>query len=1422
MGSEVSVRSRGVMVAAVMVAIASPAIARSAPATGTGTGSKPVPEYVAPALRPWIPWVMHGHEVETCPLLAAGSRQQPQRVCFWPGLLELSLEGKGGRFAQRVKAWAEQAVALPGEEKRWPQEVTVDGKPAAVVALGNRPSVRLHSGEHLIRGTFRWDSLPEALPVPSQIGLLDLSVRGERVAYPTRDEEGVVWLEKRADQDDAERALDVVVHRKVVDDVPLLLVTRVELRVAGKNREELLGRALPQDFVPMSLSSPLPARLEPDGRLRVQVRPGDFVVELTARHQGPVQTLSLPPADGPWAGEEAWAFEAQPRLRRVVVEGVVALDPNQTTLPADWKKLPVYRLRPGETMALTEKQRGDADPAPDRLAISRTLWLDMDGRGFSFQDQLTGTLSRSWRLDMPSPSELGYVSVSGQDVLITRLKADGPPGVETSQGQLQLLAEGRIEGRRSTIPAVGWSSDFQSASATLQLPPGWRLLAARGADDVPGTWLRSWDLLDLFLLLITALATVRLFGWRMGLLALVTLALIIPEPDAPRWIWLVVLACEALVRLLPEGRWRQMLRIVRLGATAGLVLFAVLFAIHQVRVGMHPVLERPYQSPNEIAPIGLPGMANAMKMPAPSPPASQTTATAEIAAESEEAPSDDVSLGYARGRGSIAKGAVSKPQQQRSLLNQYRYQYDSKAAVQTGKGLPRWSWKSIPIRWSGPVTHDQRLTLLLIPPSVNLLLALVRVLLTALWLVVLCALPGRFWTGGLRRFFSGASTAALLMILWTAVAPAAYAQDTEDQDSEEEVDSTQASEPDTAPPGIAPPNSLLGELRSRLLAPPKCYPGCASIARMSLETTPGWLRIRLEVHAQAESGVPLPGDWRSFGPRQVLVGGQPAVLRRGQDGVLWALVPAGTQTVLMEGPLPGSEIITLTLPLRPHHVEARTQGYLVAGIQEDGVAEDSLQLTRLERGKGATAALAPSQLPPFVRVERTLSLGLDWQVNTRVIRLTPLGTAVVVEVPLLAGEQVNTPSVRVEGGKVLVHLAPRATEMEWRSALEIRETLQLKAESPAFVESWQLDASPIWHITWSGIPTIHPLDPNGRVPEWRPWPGESVDLTVVRPEAVPGPTLTVNQSQLLVKPGIRSTESTLTLVVRSSRGGQHSLRLPAGAEVQSVVVQGQVQPIRLEGGELSLPVVPGEQQFQITWRQPQGIATLFRAAAVDLGTSSVNADLRIEVPRQRWVLWAGGAPMGPAVLFWNLLVVLLLVAIGLSRLGWAPLRWWSWMLLVVGLTQVPIAAAAVPVAWLLLLEWRRRSTITSRLWFNLSQIALVGVTLLALGVLVFSIERGLLGLPDMQVQGNSSSARLLRWFADRCGPILPRPWFLSLPLLVYRGLMLVWALWIAWSLLSWLQWGWTCFTTGGGWRPKPRKPQGPPEPLATVSAEPRQ
>ncbi len=1324
----------------------------SAGSAGAELPASAIPE----PLRPWVAWVLHGHEEERCTPLEG---RADQRRCAWPSRLELSLDAAGGRFAQEWTLERDALVPLPGDAGAWPEDVQADGKPAPVVTQKGVASVLLGPGRHAVSGRFVWRSQPALLSVPRETGIVSLLVNGEAVPFPRRDEQGRLWLRGPAEQGAEEARLDVEVYRRVIDEVPLVLVTRLELDVSGPAREALLGPVLPAGFVPLALGSAVPARLEPDGRLRVQLRAGRFELELRARHVGPVAALTPPPAAPPWDPDEIWVFDARRDLRLVDVQGVTPIDPGQTRLPAGWRALPAYRVGPGDSMKLVERVRGDAEPSADRLTLERRLWLDFDGDGYTIEDRITGALVASWRLDMPPPTRLGRVSLDGEDQFLTSLDGSAT-GVEVREGALDLEAESRLEGAGARLPAVGWAHDFSDVSATLALPPGWRLFTASGVDSAEPSWISRWTLLDLFLVLVTAIAAARLFDVSLGALALVALVLTWTEPAAPRLAWLAVLAAEALFRLLPAGRLRRLVGLARMLALAGLALFAVPFLVQQVRQALHPALEEP-----------------------------------GVSAVAPRAPTEDkIAISRAGALGKATTRVLREAGPAEAAAPPRRWTPDPSAVASTGPGVPRWQWREVTLRWSGPVEPGQELRLYLLSPWANFVLAWLRVALVAALVAALVGLRRRDAEGPTPPPAGAASALALLAALLLA-----------------------------APPARAelPSPGLLDELRTRLLEPALCRPSCASLPRLRIETSATALRLRLAVDAAAATGLPLPGGEPHWLPERVLLDDKPtASLSRDAGGVLWLAVEAGRHEIVMEGRLPDADAVPLPLPLRPRRVETAGSGWSVEGIRPDGAPEDTLQLVR-ERPSGGAAE--PVLLPPFLRVERTLRLGQRWDVETAVVRVSPPGVSVALSVPLLPGESPVTPDLRVEDGRASITLAADATRTGWSSTLAQAERIPLHAlETSSFSEVWRVDASPFWHVEASGIPAVHqgPAAEGAgpRLREWHPWPGEDVTLSVTRPAAAEGSTLTLDRSALTTTPGRRASDVRLELELRTSRGGEHALQLPEGAELLSLTLDGVDQPLRHEGRRVVLPLTPGRHVALVAWREPRGIVALFRSAEVDLGAPSVNADLVIEMPSDRWTLALHGPRLGPAVLFWSLLAVIALAALGLGRTHGTPLRARDWFLLGVGLTQAPLALAAVVVGWLLVLGWRRaRGAALRPLPFDLAQLGLALWTLGALVALFLAVKRGLLGLPEMQIAGNGSTSGLLRWYQDRSGPQLPRASVLSVPLGVYRLAMLAWALWLARALVGWLRWAWECMASGGLWKRRPpRATRGAPAPRPTA------
>jgi hypothetical protein len=566
------------------------------------------------------------------------------------------------------------------------------------------------------------------------------------------------------------------------------------------------------------------------------------------------------------------------------------------------------------------------------------------------------------------------------------------------------------------------------------------------------------------------------------------------------------------------------------------------------------------------------------------------------------------------------------------------------------------------------------------------------------------------------------------------------------------------------------------------------------------------LILRLEIHAQQRTAVPLPVDPRRRQPLEMLLDGEPpeALMRINEQ--LWLVVPKGRSELRIVLPLFDLDRLEIPLPLPPRRVNFRGDGWELEGLGENQVPEGQLQLNRIIDNSSQRAekkSLEPGLLPPFVRVERTLKLGLEWQVETRVVRVSPQDRPILLAIPLLAGESVLSDGLRVEDGRVMINMATRQSQASWRSSLEQGPEIQLLApQRSEWSETWRAETERMWHLEWSGLAPIHRSGSSNAAPlEWRPWPGESLRLLPTRPKGAPGPSLTIESSRLRLKPGKRTTEGELHLNLRSSRGGNHKVQLPADAQLRSVTIDGRTQPIRQQGREVAIPLNPGQMQVLLKWNLPQGIDYRLESPQIDLGLPSVNHHIDFELGRDRWVLFTSGPLLGPAVLWWGILLVILAAAIGLGRYTHTPLRSHHWLLLGIGLSQAPIGLAVIVPLWLLALERRARlapeTLISGRL--NLIQVGLALFTLAALASLIFAVQEGLLGLPDMQVAGNHSSAYALHWYQDRIQAQPPSALAISAPLLAYRLAMLAWALWLAFALLKWLRWGWQCYSHGGLW-----------------------
>jgi hypothetical protein len=1008
----------------------------------------------------------------------------------------------------------------------------------------------------------------------------------------------------------------------------------------------------------------------------------------------------------------------------------------------------------------------------NHLVMQRELYLDFAHQGYTAIDQISGQMRSGWRLDMRAPYRLMRAGSGTDNLLVTESGGAGLTGVELRNPVLNLATVARVTVSGGAMAASGWTERMDRVSGILNLPPGHRLLAALGTDSAPDAWVERWGLLDLFLLLITAVIALRLFGWFYAVIAFTAVVLLHLENPSVVWLILSVLLAAALINVMPQGRPRLAMSWLRNLLLGLLLLVAVPFAIAKVRFALYPQLAEPNGSlaQQQVAYLSAAPAEGRLDQVA-----SLAAPPRNYAAQSPAPQLEEV----------VVTGAKKSNPSGLDVSFAPRERYAPGTSIQAGPGVPHWRYATYHFGWSGPVEAAQSVRFIVLPP---LLVAIWRLLGVAL----LAALFLRMTRGNLdiqanwQRLLATRGTAAsCLLVAFACMA---------------------LSSPSRA--YSTPDNGLLNDLKSRLSRPAKCVPNCAEIMAARLVLTPATLEASLQVAALSSVAVALPTAGQRFDPDAISIDGVPVPgVYRDADQHIWIALKPGAHTVKVSARLPTSDSIQLLFPQVPRGIVVSGEGWDTSGINAGRLLGNTIELLRRRAaGHEADAQHGAVQFPPFVRIRREFSLYLDWSLLTTVERLAPEKGGFTLEVPLLAGESVLTSGIETNNGtRVLAGFDSEATEFGWHSSLAQADAFALTAaKDKPWSEVWIFKVSPTWRVEFSGVPAVMPE--NIRSGDWTfeyfPRAGETLSLKISRPIAAPGATLAIDSVGLELDAGKRSTNATLRLNYRSTQGGRQSMRLPDKAQITAVMVDGQTVPVRPEKGVLPLALLPGAHQVQINWQSSEAATLLTRAPIIDLELPSSNVNTVLRLPADRWVLYAGGGGVGPAILYWGELIVFIVLATAIGRSQRSPLRTHEWLLLGLGLSTFSWSALLLFAVWMFAIRWREGfdGAPLSRRKFNLLQSALIVLSLAAVITLVAAIPSGLLGNPDMRIAGIGQHAYELNWFNDQAAGVLPAPWVLSLSVWWYKTAMLLWALWLAFALVRWLPIAWKALAAGGIWR----------------------
>ena len=313
------------------------------------------PKEIPPALEPWKNWVLWGELHPDCP---TPFHTNEQHLCVWPSRLSLNAGQEKGSWQIQVRAFETAWLGLPGDRRIWPVNVRVNEEVVPVVERNGVPSVRLPAGVHQLAGEFQWSEMPQRISVPQQIGVLSLVVDGEAVPIPNWGRGWPRLVKALACRGGGEGSVGGPNLSRDRGRHPALAANRDRLDRLGQEsrrtaRLDFAGRlAAVTGREPHPRGGGRSGADEGAGAGRELANSGSCFPQHGSRRVS--IRLGRPTCHRCGAGR----LPRQAGIRIAELDGVQAVDVNQTTFPDQWRALPVFEWPTNTAFRLVEKMRG--------------------------------------------------------------------------------------------------------------------------------------------------------------------------------------------------------------------------------------------------------------------------------------------------------------------------------------------------------------------------------------------------------------------------------------------------------------------------------------------------------------------------------------------------------------------------------------------------------------------------------------------------------------------------------------------------------------------------------------------------------------------------------------------------------------------------------------------------------------------------------------------------------------------------------------------------------------------------------------------------------------------------------------------------------------------------------------------------------
>ncbi len=1338
-------------------------------------------ENIPSDLLEWKDWVAYKQEFRDCPYLARkDSSKKENYLCAWPSTLRLEVNDKQLMFSQNWSLLDESKIPLPGNINQWPQNVKVNNKDTVVLKINNKPYLHLKKGDYQIKGITPWVKRPESIQIPNEIVLLDLFINQKKIEFIKR-KNNQLWLGsvKQIEKEEVD-FIKVWVNRLINDGHPMTMTIALELDIGGRAREEILTKLNLEKYQLMSIVSKLNTQVDSQGNLKIQLKPGSYEVRLKFKIHGFPQEIAFNETGQFWPKQEIWVYQNNERLRSTQIINASAIDSEQGFVN-QWSALPHYVVNHQEALTIKEGHRGISHSS-DRLSLQRQMWLSFDNETYYFFDTIKGSKSKDWRLNTLPEYKLTQLKNHNKERLITYSNNNQDQqitGVEVRTPNIDVFAGGEVPSNKMNH-ASGWDINFATTKVNLSIPPGRKLIAISGADSSYGDWLGKWNLIDLFFVLIITAMVFKFFGLLASLFALTTLTLGYHESHMPTFLWLNLIASISIVNKITKPSWLKAFNIYRWVSVGLLLLNLLPFIAQQIRFTLHPQLEMSRSiSANEYDRFRSEN--------------SNDLYDEEVQLYENKHPK----LMMAKSESRVSKPksiVVTGSRIQRADLDN---SYEQGAIIQAGKGKPNWRWKQASYGWNGSVEGGEQVNLHILTTNWVRLLRVMLIIFSLLWLLTILN-KGFNIKSGMKKVLGSSkgdfknktltNTASIGLAIFLGVSSFSFSEKLSAKEY--------------------PSEALLTELHNRLYPKPLCAPNCVSVANaeMIINDQAVILELSYQSGADLASLLPESNDWNI---EAISVNGKPSkALWRNKSGQ-WLSLKSGLSNVKIMARLKVKSDLVIRFPEKPLRLTHKIKGWELSGINNQKISGNSIQLTRIEpivradSNKVSNSGLRKNQpyeqsIADLFLLTRKFHFGSQWRLTTEVTRQAPQKGTITTKIPLLSFEHPLQNTDKIKNGLMHLVLPNNTYSTRWDSIIKSEskddigsENFELTAlDDPSISELWEILVYPNWNIEISGIPAVSPNTYSSDdywIYQYYPRAGEKLTFKLSKPPAVLGESVAItkiSQSHAISK---RKTATNVQIDYQATRA--EPLIIDIGEHQIKSVKQDQSKiNLTKVDGKITVGLKPGKHQIELLIEAPIPVDFKQVIKSIKIGRDFSNLTSQVNLPDNRWLLSASGDGYGPAILYWGELIFFLLLAIGLSRLSFSPLNYWQWLILGLGMSTFSWPALALVAIWLLASQWKRENKDSIIKYVILGNWLTVVSTVFAVLALVGAVPFGLLQSPDMGVAGNGSYGHSLIWFLDQGKDSLGDIVFYTLPLWIYKVLMLIWATWLSFSLIKWLSW----------------------------------